>query len=114
MKFVLKWIVNGAIMVASLMYYAHASLWHAVVTATVITIIAYFVGDQLILRITNNPVATIADAILAYVLLWLAADSFNWSLSVGEIVIIAIVIGIAEWFIHRYVLQSDLEVRPAR
>ncbi|MFC4809638.1 DUF2512 family protein [Paenibacillus sp. GCM10023250] len=113
MKFVLKWIVNGAIMVASLMYYADASLWYAIVTATVITIIAYFLGDQLILRMTNNLVATVSDAILAYVLLWLAADSFNWPLSAGELLVIAIVLGIAEWFIHRYVLQGDLKVQRA-
>ncbi len=106
MKFVLKWLVNGAIVVSLLMYFADVSFLNALVTATVLTLIAYFVGDQLVLRTTNNAVATVSDAVLAYVILWFAADQMNWDLSSGEILAIAIVLGIAEWFIHRYVLQS--------
>ena len=114
MKFVLKWLVNGAIVVSLLMYYADVSLLNALITATVLTLIAYFVGDQLVLRATNNAIATLADAILAYAILWLAADQMNWNLSSGEILVITIVLGIAEWVLHRYVMQADLRAQAKK
>ncbi|WP_219836605.1 DUF2512 family protein [Paenibacillus sp. R14(2021)] len=111
MKFILKWLVNGVIVVSLLMYYADVSFWNAAITATALTLIAYFVGDQLILRSTNNMVATLADFVLAYLILWFAADQMDWDLNGGEILVIAVILGIAEWFIHRYVFQEELSVR---
>ncbi|GFN31766.1 DUF2512 family protein [Paenibacillus xylaniclasticus] len=110
-KFVLKWIVIGAIVVSLLMYYADVSFTSAAITATALTIIAYLVGDQLVLRLTNNTVATIVDAILAYAFLWFVADRMDWDLSSGEILVMTVIIGIAEWFIHRYILREQLSVK---
>lgn len=102
---------DGAIVVSLLMYYSNVSFIKAAIAATVLTLIAYFVGDQLILRSTNNTVATIADAVLAYLILWFVANEMDWDLNNGEILVITIILGIAEWFIHRYVLQSNLTVQ---
>lgn len=113
MKFVLKWIVNGAIVGSLLMYYANVGFMMAAITATVLTLIAYFAGDQLILRYSNNAVATVADAVMAYAILWLASYSMNWDLSAGEILVITLILGIAEWFIHRYVFQTKLSVQSS-
>lgn len=109
MKFVLKWIVNGAIVVALLMYYSNVTVWNAVILATLLTIAAYFIGDQFILRTTNNLVATVVDFILAYGVLWLAADQMDWDLNHTEILTISVIIGIAEWFLHRYVFQTEFK-----
>ena len=111
MKFILKWIVNGAIVGSLLIYYANVTFIMAAMTATALTLVAYFVGDQLILRSTNNTIATIADAVLAYLLLWGAAYLMNWDLSAGEILVITLILGVAEWFIHRYVFQAKLSVQ---
>ncbi len=110
MKFILKWIVNGAIVATLLMYYADATFISAAVTATALTVIAYFIGDQLILRSTNNVVATASDAVLAFVFLWMASYFWNWSLSTGEILMITAILGIAEWFLHRHVFQTEINV----
>ncbi|MFD0669875.1 DUF2512 family protein [Cohnella sp. GCM10027633] len=69
MKFVFKWLLNGVIVVTMLMMYADVSFTEAAITATVLTIIAYVLGDQLILRATNNTIATLCDAVLAFLLL---------------------------------------------
>lgn len=111
MKFILKWLVNGAIIVSLLVYYAHASYWSAAVMATVLTIILYFAVDQLVLRFTNDTVAAVVDGILAYGFLWLAARRMDWDLSSGELWVIAVCFGIAEWVIHRYVMHDELTVR---
>ncbi|WP_164472655.1 DUF2512 family protein [Cohnella candidum] len=111
MKFVLKWIVNGAIVVCLLMYYAHARFWEAAIAATLLTIIAYFIGDQFILRRMNNAAATAADAVLAIVYLWIASYVRDWNLDAGEILWIALILGIAEWLMHRYLFGVDFEVQ---
>lgn len=111
MKFVLKWIVNGAIVVCLLMFYAHVRFWEAAIAATLLTIIAYLVGDQFILRRTNNAAATAADAVLAFVYLWIASYVRDWNLNVGEMLVITVLLGIAEWVMHRYVFGTDLQVR---
>jgi len=110
MKFILKWIVNGAIVTTLLMYFADASFSTAAIAATVLTVVAYFIGDQLILRSTNNTVATVSDAILAFGFLWFASYVWNWRLSVGEIFAITAMLGIVEWILHRYVFQSEIKV----
>ncbi|WP_159888359.1 DUF2512 family protein [Paenibacillus puerhi] len=112
MKLLLKWIVNGAIVVFMLMYAAeNITIWNALVTATALTLIAYFVGDQIILRMTNNLIATISDGLLAFIFLWAAASLMRWNVTTGEIFAIAIVLGIAEWFMHRYVFQPQVKAR---
>lgn len=92
-----------------LMNFADVHFWEALVTATALTLIAYFVGDQLILRRANNAVATVSDILLSYVVLWVAADAMRWDLTVGEILMIAVVLGIAEWFLHRFVFQHRVK-----
>lgn len=108
MKFILKWLVNGAIVVSLLMYYADASFIPAAITATILTLIAYFIGDLLILRMTNNIIATLSDAVLAFLFLWIAGFVMNWSLSFMEILFISLLLGVAEWVLHRYVFNSNL------
>jgi len=110
MKFLAKWLVNGVIVVLLLMYYADVSFIGAAATATALSLIGYLIGDRFILRYTNNAVATICDAVLAYVVLWATATAWNWPLSYGEITVITAILTLAEWFIHRYVYHLDFAV----
>lgn len=71
----------------------------------VLGIVAYVVGDLLILPRTNNTIATIADFILAYVLLYFlldaaAEETINLFMAA---LIPAVAGGIFEWFYHKYV-----------
>lgn len=114
MKFLLKWLVNGTIATTLLMYYSNASFLGSVTTATILTIIAYMVVDQIILRSTNNLIATVSDGILGYLVLWVAASTMKWTISPGEIFIVALITGIAEFFIHRYVFQAESSYQRQR
>jgi hypothetical protein len=78
------------------------------VSATV-TILAYVVGDLLILSITNNIVATIADAALALATIY----AFNFileqrNISFSDSLITALILGLGEWFFHKYVAKNVL------
>jgi hypothetical protein len=107
MKFVMKWILDGAVVVLLLIYFADVPFIEAAITATALTIIAYAVGDQIILRSTNNAVATFSDGVLGFFILWIAAYSLRWDINIGQIFIIAVILAIAEWVVHRYILRPD-------
>lgn len=106
MKFVLKWLINGAIVVAFLMYYSDATFWQAAIAATGLTILSYLIGDQLILRATNNFLATICDFALAALYFLVLTYMMDWTLSMGETLFLALLVGVAEWILHRYIFHD--------
>ena len=106
MKLIIKILINGFIVVSLLTLFTDATFWEATMSATILSVIAYIVGDQIILRTSNNTIATIADAVLAFVYLWAVAYFMNWDLSIGELVIITLILGVAEAVYHRF-LASD-------
>ncbi|MCR2804092.1 YndM family protein [Paenibacillus soyae] len=110
LKFLLKYIVNGAIVAVLLLYYTEISFWSAVLTATGLTVLAYLIGDQIILRATNNWFATACDIGLAAGYLGILSYFYDWELSLGETLFIAALIGVAEWFLHRHVFREELQV----
>lgn len=65
----------------------------------------------MILRSTNNTIATLADAVLTFAFLWLVSYLMKWDLSAVEILVTTVILGAAEWFIHRYVFQRKLSVQ---
>lgn len=74
-----------------------------------VTVIAYVIGDLLILSATNNVIATIADLVIALVTIYL----YNYLLatqmiSFWDALIAAVVLGVDEWFFHRYVSRKIL------
>ena len=75
--------------------------------AAVITVLAYIIGDLFILPATNNTVATVADAGLAFVTIY--AFNFVWGvryISFLDALIAAAVLGLGEWFFHKYVASN--------
>ena len=109
LKFILKWMINGTIVAAYMMYYSDISLWNAVIAATGLTVIAYLAGDQLILRTTNNFIATTCDFLLAVLYFGVLSSILDWKLSWGETLFLALLIAAAEWVMHRYVFQDELK-----
>ena len=75
--------------------------------AASVTILAYIIGDLFILRATNNTIATIADTGL--VLLNIYAFNYLWNINridFSDALISAVVIGVGEWFFHKYVANN--------
>jgi hypothetical protein len=107
-KFIIKLLLTGFVVIPSLMWYAGASFMSATVTAIVLALIAYIVGDQYILRATNNAIATMADVCLAIVVLWVIDDYImNWDLDLNYLISIVLALGVVEAYFHRY-LQKEV------
>jgi len=107
MKFIIKLILNGIIVVPALLWFSRATLMQALMTAVILCILAYVIGDQWILRASNNTVATISDAILSIAILWIANVMMKWNLSWVNIIAISLVLGVVEALLHRFVMKPD-------
>jgi hypothetical protein len=106
-KFVIKALLNSLVVVPLLLWFTEASFAAAVVTSLLLSIVAYFIGDQMILRFTSNAIATLADAVLAFAFLWMAADMQGWSLSMSELISIVILLGFVEYLLHSWLIRDD-------
>lgn len=72
-----------------------------------VTVLAYVIGDLLILAASNNTVATLADAGLALFIIYMF--NYIWparTISFTDALVAAVVIGVGEWFFHKYVAKN--------
>ena len=106
-KFALKMVLNGFILSVLVYWYADIPYVNALAAALAFMAAAWFIGDLWLLRKANNAVATVADAGLTFAYLWAAAAFFRWDLTFDELLVIALFVGFAEWFFHRYIMSVD-------
>lgn len=104
-RFVWKLVLNGIVVIPLLYWFTNASLIGIVITAILLAVVSYLIGDQFILRRTNNFIATLVDAAIAFAFLWVIAGTFNWTLSVGELFSIVLFVGIVEAIYHSLLLR---------
>ncbi|MEG0775543.1 DUF2512 family protein [Clostridium sp.] len=74
-----------------------------------VTILAYIISDILILSMSNNTLATIADIGLALFTIYMF--NYIWSIdmiSYSDASIAALGLGLGEWFFHKYVEDNVL------
>ncbi len=87
--------------------------------AAIVTLIAYLIGDLVILRMYGSAVGVLSDIVLSAVTLWAAMSLLNPAraqvptISLGEALLVGVVIGIVEIFYHMFV-QSQLHFRHHR
>ncbi len=87
--------------------------------AAIVTVVAYLIGDLGILRMYGNFVAAVADVVLSAVTLWAAMAMFNPAraqvptISLGQALVIGVVIGVVELFYHMLV-ESQLHYHHHR
>ncbi|HZG87225.1 DUF2512 family protein [Paenibacillus sp.] len=105
-KFLLKLLLNGIIVVPLLLWFGTVSFWEAVLAATVLCVIAYFIGDKIILPATNNWVATIADFGLTYVYVWMVGSFLLWNISLGEAFWISLGVAAVELLFHTMIPEN--------
>jgi len=81
-------------------------LWISVV----LTLASYLIGDLLILRRTNNTMATISDFAIAFLVIWLMGENLTYGDSlIMPALIAAAGIALVETFFHKYVARQIQE-----
>ncbi|MHB9094725.1 MAG: DUF2512 family protein [Eubacteriales bacterium] len=101
---IIKFAIVAAVLEAVLHYLSNLSVLNTLYVALAVTIIAYLIGDLIILPRTNNTIATIADAMIA--LLTILAFNYiipNARISFANALITCAVLAVGEWIYHKYV-----------
>jgi uncharacterized membrane protein len=92
--------------------FTEVRLSHILYISLGVTLLAYVIGDLLILPAANNTAATIADAGIALLLVYLS--NFIWNVRLIPFwvaLICGLLVAAGEWFFHKYV---DRNVFPNR
>ncbi len=101
-SFVLLWLIMGGIY--------DLSVGDIFTISFVLGFVSYIVGDLLILRFTNNTIATIADFGLALFVIWLMAENMTPIDDLFTASLIAAAgVAVFEYFFHKYVQNNVLE-----
>jgi hypothetical protein len=84
------------------------STWtQTVVVGLILATLAYILGDLWILPKFGNITAIIADFGLAALVIWLMMKGLpHFVLTTGGVWVIALVLAIGEWFLHKYLKAS--------
>ncbi len=112
---VIKFVIIGVISVIILPMFARITSGQALITALVLTLVAYFAGDIGILPRYGNVTATVANVIIAAVVIGVADWGINGiiTLNVTGWVLVLALIAIGEWFFHRYLKTTPVPAGDA-
>ncbi|ENH95834.1 hypothetical protein J416_14016 [Gracilibacillus halophilus YIM-C55.5] len=76
----------------------------------VLGVLAYVLGDQLLLRRSNNTVSTISDFALAFLVIYFMTDALTVGDDVFQAALIAAIgVAIFEYFFHKYLAANTDE-----
>ncbi|AEI38905.1 DUF2512 family protein [Paenibacillus mucilaginosus] len=106
-KLLIKLAGNGFIVVLFLMMLTDASFLGALVTALLLSIVAWFLGDRFLLPRSSNVIATAADGVLAAMVLWAAARIAPWEMSVPKLIGLVVILGAFEALFHFFLQRRD-------
>jgi len=107
---IIKVLMIGVITVAVLSLFRGLSPASSIWLAIVITAVAYLIGDLLILPAYGNLSASISDGIIAFLVTWLTPFvATGMDITFGTALTVGVLVGIGEWFFHKYVKRTVLE-----
>ncbi|RYL87583.1 DUF2512 family protein [Sporolactobacillus sp. THM7-4] len=87
----------------------HASFGDIFLTALVLGVIAYIIGDLLILPNSSNTVATVSDFVIALIIVWLMIGTMTGiNAPFVASLISAILVGIFEYMFHKYLANHGV------
>ena len=110
MNFLIKLLLNGIVLVPLLLWFTDATWVGAVIASVILSALAYLIGDQFILRASNNTVATAADAVMALIYLWAVAYFADWGLNFSELIVTVLVLAVVEVIFHALIARDRIRV----
>lgn len=110
----IKVVMVGAVFYVIFNMIYNYPIWETFALSLLVVGLSYLVGDLGILPMSNNTVATLADVGLCTLKVWLIGP-FIMGLNIPFFLafIAAIVLGVGEWFFHKYMVSSVLPRKEA-
>jgi hypothetical protein len=105
-----KFIVIALAVLVVFMLFGQASVSALLGVSLLTAVASYLIGDLLVLKAFGNVVATVADFVLIFVLIWMLSAVFigTGGYPVEPLAMMsAVLITCAEPFIHRYIRRGD-------
>lgn len=87
----------------------------AVIAAIIITLVAYIIADLLVLPQYGNRAAVVADALLTMMVTWeMALLLEDVQVPILVLLLLALFVGLGEWYYHRYLARLLFRGRMKR
>lgn len=100
---ILKFIVVLVLLEITLSLLTALTVSQILVISLAVTLVSYVVIDMLVLAFSNNIVATLCEAILTFLTIYLFSYWIGLHfITVGATVVSTVVLAAAEWFFHKY------------
>ncbi len=105
MNLLIKFLVNGIIAVPGLLW-SGTSLWFSLLATVAFTLLAYGMGDVVILPRTNNTFAAVSDFVLAFAFFWAASVVFLQPFRLSGLFLTSFALSVAEYVYHGYLQRA--------
>lgn len=107
---IIKVLMIGVITMLILSLFRGIRPLDSIYIAIVITLVAYVLGDLLILPAYGNLAASVSDGVIAFLITWLTPFvATNIPVTVGSALGVGVLVGLGEWFFHKYVAREVLD-----
>lgn len=111
---VIKFTIYAAILSVALWVVAQLPVMTALVTALIVAVLTYVIGDLWLLPNYGNLVSSFVNAVIAAVAIWLVfLGLFPPAPAVFVILVAAVLIGIADYFYHQYLKDALFREKEA-
>lgn len=110
---IVKFVIIGLVLVVLLPIFSRLTSGQAILTAAVLTLVAYFAGDLGLLPRYGNITATAADAVIAALIIGLADWTVNAAITLTPLgwVLVLGALAAGEYFFHRYLRAEPAQVK---
>ncbi|MNJ55040.1 hypothetical protein D3C77_505120 [compost metagenome] len=108
-RIIVKIIWSGLILVVLFMLTGNATFIASLLSAIGLSIFSFLLVDLFILPRATIALATMIDAILAYLFIWAISSNNGWSVSIAEVFAITIVLTIFEYFYHDWLVENGIK-----
>jgi len=107
---IIKLLMIGVITMLVLSLFRGIRPSDSIAIAIVITLVAYVLGDLLILPGYGNLAASVSDGIIAFLITWLTPFvATNIPVTFGNALAVGVLVGLGEWFYNKYVAREVLD-----
>ncbi|ALC92818.1 hypothetical protein AM500_14380 [Bacillus sp. FJAT-18017] len=91
------------------------SFLDATLIGIVLTLLAYFTGDMVVLPRMGNVAATVGDFVISFLVVWAGLAMLGYNEAAGEAFLASLIVAAGEWFYHKWLAKDgNLTTNPAR
>ncbi|WP_055108316.1 DUF2512 family protein [Paenibacillus ihumii] len=108
-RILIKTVWSCLILVGLFMLTSNASFFASLLSALGLAAFSFLLVDLFVLPRATNALATMIDAVLAYLFIWALAANNGWSMTLPEVLTITLVLTVFEYFYHDWLIKNGIQ-----